>query len=380
MNQKYKITFLMKNGINNMFDSKHYVPILKWKRAEQGALEALSMEDKKYITPLIQMVMPKQKDPQAQLEDFIIKFEEQIPQIPEKIMKIWGSTPIFVDFSLLFTNELKIKSVKSIFATGKKLGATLIPVIHLNDDPDLKKVVYSLAKENKSGMCLRLICPDFSDLQKLNQDIANFLSVSGLTEKDVDLLVDIKETAENTDKFIKYFELSQKIPNLLKWRTFIFASGTFPKDLSGCKHDEENFIPRLDWKNWKDQVVSNNLTRKPSFSDYTIQYPIYNDSVQFFHPTASIKYTLENEWLIMKGQRQKFEQYLANAELLVRDNQKFYGKDFSFGDKYIAEKANHFAVYIKNRAIKGTGSTETWLKAGINHHFVLVAHQVASLP
>lgn len=362
-----------------MFDSRHYVPILKWKRAEQGALAALSVEDKKYITPLIQFVMPKQENPQEQLDDIIGRFEEQIPQIPKKIVEIWGNTQIFVDFSLLFSNELKIRSLKSVLEDGKNLGAILIPVIHLYDDPALKKVVYSLAKENISGMCLRLICPDFDDMPKLNQDIKDFLSVAGLAEEDVDLLVDIKETAEYDNKFIKYFELSQQIPNLLKWRTFIFASGIFPKDLSGFKKDEENLIPRLDWKNWKDQVVSNNLKRAPAFADYTIQYPIYDDNVQFFPPTASIKYTLENEWLIMKGEKQKFAQYLASAAVLVKD-QKYYGENFSFGDRYILEKANHFPVYIKNPAIKGTGSTETWLRAGINHHFVLVARQVASLP
>jgi len=36
----------MRNGINNMFDSKHYIPILKWKRAEQGALKVLKDEQK----------------------------------------------------------------------------------------------------------------------------------------------------------------------------------------------------------------------------------------------------------------------------------------------------------------------------------------------
>jgi len=31
-----------------MFDSKHYIPILKWKRAEQGALKVLRMNKKIY--------------------------------------------------------------------------------------------------------------------------------------------------------------------------------------------------------------------------------------------------------------------------------------------------------------------------------------------
>ena len=42
-----------------MFGSNHYIPILKWKMAEKQALARLSINDKKFITPLIQLVMPR---------------------------------------------------------------------------------------------------------------------------------------------------------------------------------------------------------------------------------------------------------------------------------------------------------------------------------
>ena len=358
-----------------MFDSKHYVPILKWKRAEQGALKALEEKHKKDITPLIQFVMPKNM-PQEQLEDVITRFEEQLTEIPGKIVEVWGSTPIFIDVSLLFSTPLKAKALDFISRGGHKLGGIFIPVIHLNDEEKVKKSAWAVAKETKSGLCVRLICPDFSDMTKLGQDITSLLSV-GLSEKDIDLLVDIKETEENGDKYAKYLNLSQRIPNLSRWRTFIFASGSFPENLSKCKLDEENLIPRIDWGSWRESI-GKKLQRKPNFADYTIQHPIYKEISQFFHPTSSIKYALENEWLIMKGKKQKYELYLASAAELVKDK-RFYGENFSNGDKYIAEKAKHFSVYIKNPAIKGTGSTETWLKAGINHHLVLVAHQVSTL-
>lgn len=80
----------------------------------------------------------------------------------------------------------------------------------------------------------------------------------------------------------------------------------------------------------------------------------------------------------MKGKKQKFGMYLANAKLLVGDK-RFSGENFSYGDKYIFEKAKHHDAYAKNNKIGGTGSTETWIRAGINHHLELVAHQVASL-
>lgn len=379
MQKRSENIFLMKSGKNNMFDLRHYyVPILKWKRAEQGALKALSENQKKYITPLIQFVMPKSKAGET-IKDAITKFEQRLLQLPKKIIEAWGINPVFIDVSLLYTTSLKAESIKSILMTGYKLGGFFIPVIYLNDDQEIKDIACSLAKKTKSGICLRLISPDFSDLTKLNRDIDNLISSNTLMVKDIDLLVDIKEIeGNNGNKYIKYFKLSQGISNLTKWRTFIFASGSFPKNLSQCKIDEENLISRIDWKCWKEQINSKKIKRKPSFADYTIQYPIYEETYQFYHPTSSIKYTLEDYWLIMKGQRQKFGQYLAHAATLVKDK-RYYGEKFSEGDKYITEKANHFSAYIKKPSVKGTGSTETWLKAGINHHLVLVANQVANL-
>lgn len=358
-----------------MFDSKHYVPILKWKRAEQGALKALEEKHKKNITPLIQFVMPRTK-PEEQLADIIKRFEGQLAEVSAKIIEVWGYSPIFVDVSLLYSTALKAKALDVISREGHKLGGAFIPVIHLNDDEQIKKSALAIAKETKKGLCLRLICSNFSNVTELNQGITNLLS-KGLDEKNIDLLVDIKETENDGNKYAKYINLSQNISGLLKWRTFTFASGSFPVDMSGCKIDEENLIPRIDWKSWIEHI-GKKLQRKPTFSDYTIQHPIYIETTQFFPPTTSIKYALKNNWLIMKGEKQKYEKYLASAALLVKDR-RFYGESFCDGDKYIAEKAKHFSVYIKNPAIKGTGSTETWLKAGINHHLSLVAHQVSIL-
>lgn len=364
-----------------MFNSKHYIPILKWKRAEQGALESLTGENKKNITPLIQFVMPKQK-PQDTLESVVTKFKKLLPLIPDRIIEVWGKSPIFVDFSLLFTTELKIDSIKSILMAGNQKQAIFIPVVHLNDDAEIKNTICLLANEIKSGLCLRLVCSDFSDLTKLNSDINDFISKNKIDKNDVDLLVDIKELEGDGEKYKKYFELSQNIVDLLKWRTFIFSGSAFPKDLSQCKIDEENLIPRVEWKKWKELYSNESVQRKPSFSDYTIQYPIYEEISQFFHPTSSIKYTLAEDWLIMKGKRQKFELYLASAAELIKDN-RYYGENFSSGDKHIAEKAKHFPKYMeeKNKGvdIKGTGSTETWLVAGINHHMTVAATQIANL-
>lgn len=360
-----------------MFNTKHYVPILKWKRAEQNALKTLEEKHKKNITPLLQFVMPRGKQTD-QRQDIIAKLEGQLVKIPARIIEVWGKMPVFIDVSLLFSIPLKIKSLAVISELGHDLDAIFIPTIYLNDEQPLKDIAYKLAKKNKTGLCLRLICPDFTDLDKINEDISNMLSISGLNETDIDLIVDIKETDADSNKCIKYIEKSQNLPNLMKWRTFSFASGSFPEDLSAFKLDEKNLIPRIDWKSWKEYVTGTKLKRKPSFSDYTIQHPIYNEAAQFYHPTTSIKYTLENEWLILKGKKHRFEMYLGSAKLLSKDP-CFYGESYSYGDKYVLTKAKHCDEYLKNKKVGGTGSTETWITAGINHHLALVANQVSNL-
>jgi len=380
-----------------MFNSRHYVPILKWKRAEMSALKMLKKEHKEYITPLVQLVMPSvylykkengknvRKSPEEILTEKVTKLKgNRIKKAPEEILQSWGTRPIFLDVSLLYDNqssiELKENSMKEVILNGSKIGLNIIPVIHINDDLQIRKISCLLAKEFNSGLCLRLVCPNLENIDQLDRSITELITNEKLNIGDIDLLIDIKETEDNDQKYIKYLNISQNIPRISEWRTFIFASGSFSKDLSDLIFGEY-YIPRLDWTNWIN-LINRDLKRKPTFADYTIQHPIYKESSQFFHPSASIKYTLENKWLVMKGKKQKYGHYLAHAAAIVSSN-KYYGERFSYGDKYISEKAKHYTKYItekdKGHNIGGTGSTETWLRAGINHHMTLVVHQIANL-
>jgi hypothetical protein len=357
-----------------MFNSKHYIPILKWKAAEQRALENLSPQKKGFVSPLIQIVMPppkkpkrgeRAKSPEEQLEESITSLKVKLPKIPEEILKYWGKTPAFIDLSLIHA-PLRNEGFTKILMAGEKLGAFLIPVIGLNCDRDIQATVTSLTKENKNGLCLRLFRTDFADQIMLNERIEKFLNVHQLPEKDIDLLVDFQVTDEQC---LKLVDLNQKIPNLLKWRTFTFACGSFPVDLSACELGI-NYISRSDWNNWLRQINSPKLQRKPSFADYTIQNPIYRESLQFFPPSASIRYTLKDKWLVMRGQKSKSIQYLANAQLLSQHSE-FFGANFSYGDAYIEEKGKN---------LKGkTGNAMTWLAAGINHHLACTVDQIANL-
>ncbi len=385
-----------------MFNKNHYISILKWKRAERRALEALEDKNRDAITPLIELVMPTvslykkkrgrevKKTPEEIFSEIILKFKEKrTKEIPEEILQSWGTKSIFLDFSLLYENEaklttqLKIDSLNKIIPTGMNKGLKIIPVLNLNDDSKIKKVVCSLSKKYKQGICLRIAPSDLSDpskIEALNKKIKAFLLNFSLSRKNLDLLIDIKEIKEGDGQYLQFINASQQIENLSAWRNFIFASGAFPETLSECKFDEANFLPRFDWQNWLHHTKTKKLIRNPIFADYAIRNPIFSKSLQYYSSTTSIKYTLKNDWLVMKGKIRKYGLYLVNAKLLVEDTDYFYGEKFSWGDKNIAQKAKHYHQYVKNPSIKGTGRTEDWIAWGINHHFISVINQIANLP
>ena len=61
--------------------------------------------------------------------------------------------------------------------------------------------------------------------------------------------------------------------------------------------------------------------------------------------------------------------YLGNAILLV-GRPEYCGENFSAGDQYIKQMSAQ---------TKRTGSPETWIRAGINHHLTFVVRQIARL-
>lgn len=364
-------------------DEKNYVPILKWKRAEHKALFELRDVEKDIMIPLIELVMPKPKSKlrdktHDELYDEVISIflNKKMLVIPEEIKNVWDKRPIFVDFSLLYT-EVKFKAIEYIIAKSHELGLNIIPVFNLAEYENFSELILKIRNTFNFDVCLRISISDLQDIDKLNTKLDKYLSIENVHEDSTYLIVDLKEL-DDQHEYLRLAAISQNILNLNSWKGFVLANGSFPVDLTNCKIDKDNFLPRLDWLNWKKIYKDKNLNRTPTFSDYGIRHPIYIESYQFLEPTASVKYTLDESWLVVKGKKRKFEYFLGAAKLLF-EYDGYYGENFSSGDKFIAEKAAHYEHYMRDPTIKGTGTTELWLKAGLNHHFCIVFDQLSNL-
>lgn len=362
-----------------------YVPILRWKQAERDGLSKIAPNVRERITPLFEFILPAPKrdknDFNVVLADSKAVLLSKLDKVVTDINKCCFQGSALIDVHLL-DGEIRAHTLKRILDSSSNANPTLIPVTHIipvlstEADIETRKVAVDYARKSGNGICIRIDRFNIEDAD-LGQVIMDFVNGNGLSAASTDLLIDLGVVSGQDSADALAAKLA-KLPYLNEWRTFIVSGGAFPKDLSELEKHSHAQLPRHEWGLWKALSTQPALPRKPVFSDYTIQHPIYYGHVDgIMNTSASIRYTDLDYWEVDRGEGVRnekgagYNQYPALAQILVSQN--FYkGSDYSFGDNYISERAQ-----MNN---KSTGNATTWLKAGINHHLTLVAQERAKLP
>lgn len=354
------------------FDHTHYVPILRWKQAERLALRYLREDQATQITPLIELT-PKLFTTRRYGKPTTV--EKTLSQIAQEIIQYWHQSPFFLDLWLLppaICADAGEHLMKALSNQVRAYKQCLIPVTGIHRDQVYQSAVADAANAHGQGACIRLLRDDLSATE-LQVYLDATLSDLNLRSNEVHLLVDLQVFDTSAPNLAT---IADAVPYLDQWRTFTVASGAFPRDLSELEKNRQHELPRHDWLSWQTEVNAVlPKTRKPSYSDYTVQYPLYVERMGFQNYSASIRYTYDHHWVIMRGEGvfndngPGFEQWPANAQLLVARSE-FCGANFSYGDDYIEKMSMQF---------EKTGSAMTWLRAGINHHLSYVVHQLTTL-
>jgi hypothetical protein len=341
-----------------MLDKTWYVPLLRWKYAERSALRDLFPAYKRKLRPLIEI-------PDNQRFDVSI-----LAKYPRSIEKHWGREPIYFDFGP-FSSDIRGKSLEDFFTAAFNRDLSLIPTTGLNRSAEYQGGIAASLDRSKNGLCLRLVREDLTR-PDLKASIASLLKTLQQIEANVDLIIDLKLFM---DSDLVIADVLSAVPNVMRWRSLVLVAGSFPKDLMGLKPGEFQFS-RLEWLAWMTALTKHNLQRTPTFGDYTIVHPYLTQRINgIMNPSASIRYTAWDYWVVMRGQglftpgSAGHAQYPANAEMLsIRP--EFSGAGFSAGDQYI------FKIAEKKES---TGNPTTWLQAGINHHLVFTISQLQKL-
>jgi len=349
-----------------LFDHTHYVPILRWKQAERLALRNLREDKAMHITPLIELVPELFRTNNT---------EKNLVKIAHDVIHYWHQSPFFLDLRWIpptFCSYAGEHLVKAISNQVRAYKQCLIPVTGIHRDPAYQSAVAHAANTHGLGACIRLLREDLTDA-KLQVHLDKTLSDLNLRTHEVHMLVDLQIYDPSAPNLAT---IAKTVPYLDQWRTFTLANGAFPQDLSELEKNCEHELPRRDWLSWLTEVPdASPKIRKPAYSDYTIQYPLYIERKGFQNFSASIRYTYDEYWIIIRGEGvfnedgPGFKQWPANAQLLVARNE-FCGANFSDGDNYIEKMSMQFDK---------PGNPTTWLQAGINHHLAYVVHQLTSL-
>ena len=348
-----------------MFDHRHYVPVLRWKRGEWRALKRVGEADRDLITPLLEFT-PTDLGANG--------VDERLEEHAATMADCWGPRFALIDTALVPSSIQGARGrhpllVFAEHAHSNQLGA--VPVTGLDRDAGSRTAAREAARRLGTGAAIRLRRPDFirPDLGGQVADLCEFL---GLVPEQLDLILDYGRSDSSAPAF---GTVLSRIPRLREWRTLTAISGAFPKDLSSFSVGEHDY-PRADWIWWRDQVrPPHRLPRVPAYGDYTTQHAVFSEPPARANFSASIRYAAENHWVVMRGEGvfkddgPGFAQWPANAQLLC-DREEFCGAEFSAGDGYI---------FDTGQQIEKTGNAETWLAAAVNHHLVFTARQIATL-
>lgn len=352
-----------------------YVPILKGKEGEYGALEELSPNAKDVILPLVEIPnVPydyAKERPAKSLDD-------HLAGIADRLKKCWAERSLYIDMPWFGEDDHVgdgTMAIASVLRDCTDRDVDAIPVLRTSSSSDYIQAVAAHVRACGESFCLRLVERDFdeeldNDLEATVNQIADKVGVPSLAS--CDLIVDLGDVGADASRatLVARSVLSQ-IPRSGNWRQTALAAASFPENLSDVSASTTSHLPRVEWQSWERIVRRrSNDEQNLVFGDYAISHPIPAElDPRTMRMSASIRYTTTDSWLIVKGRNVRqygFDQYYELATELVR-SADYSGEKFSWGDAFIARCA---------RRETGPGNATTWRKVGTNHHLTLVAAQL----
>jgi Beta protein len=335
-----------------------YVPILRSRAAERNAVRQLSSRVREVTAPLFEIATTTQAA-------WINLSPRQVARaVTNLVYGSSGSGELYIDLKGLLDR-------KDAAAICTELQTFLVS---LHSDA---RLVFSLADLNRSavtpartlieanGAAFRVTPRDHPDVALSN--VPKLLRRLGVATDNVDLIVDCQLVEEHQP--LK--GTAAKLEKDYWWRSITYVGGSFPPNLTNLRKNDQHELPRHEWITFESEHST--LRAGVRFGDYTVQHPFQPDDISYL-PSGSIRYASDQHWVVMRGEKLDnpkgpgWKQYIGQAQLLC-DRSEFQacGPEFSAGDTYIHFMANQ---------TKTTGSPETWLRAAINHHITLVAHQL----
>ncbi|BCV20341.1 beta family protein [Moorella sp. Hama-1] len=333
-----------------------YFPALRWKLGERCALENLIPTVKDQIAPIIGFPLDcNYIDP---------KFGNFCTTATHD----WGvGRPFYLDLSTVNYDKAPKDEhpALSLLRTGQQQQLAIIPVLTPDMDPSLLEAIKQAHEESSfKNVALRITANEEDDAVLAVRTIINDL---GMDIPDIDLIIDLCDISDGA--------INQKLILLnalislfgANYRRTILVSGAVPQQIRDhVGTDESKRIPRYDWQLW---LRARRRFPQLLFGDYTI-IPCLFREVQYQGP-PKIRYTLEKEWFVIRGHRQRQRDNQRQEQAMIIANAPFFrGAQHSFGEMRLRQCAD---------GTWGPGSPTNWVTNDVNQHITFVVSQVSAI-
>jgi hypothetical protein len=347
----------------------HYRPILAGRLGEFEAMAQLNDVTWQSTTPLIDLVPQDDRaSDQLTTEDtaskgparyFIRRFRDLVVKHYRADMHFAiDASGIPPDYSLAHGGGV----LREALAESSIGGIEAVPVVRLGDPAAWPDVA---AAPQRQGLVVRLLVADLEqDMADVTERIQQLLQVARTPSSHADLLVDLGRTPRSS-WLSSLAGRMQPIIGSRFWRSVTIASGSFPQDLRDVAPWSLSEIPRRDAASWLRLREVLRLS-DVDYGDYAVAHPIRRRAGA--SPPPQLRYTLTDRWLVLKGERNKNQQFFEICRQ-VHDHPEFTSH-LGRADDLIARRSRGPASGLS------AGNGATWRGLSTAHHLDFVAEQL----
>ncbi len=329
-----------------------YFPILKWKTGEQRALKELHV--KCPFIPVIQIT------------------DAQEPSDFFSGLHTVYEGPIYFDTVLCGDDDLCILKNYTQFAHDNNIVAW--PLVYINDlSAEIDEI---LAISKRAAISIEI--PESFDGPTNKSIIDHVISL----HKEFDLFCDSGEVIDRTKANLIYASYKELLNNnaesIKNFKNIVICLTSFPEQLTV----ESGGVVRYNRFDFKMFMLLYNEFKesfpKLSYSDYGVTKFTDPDldfrKIKYILP--KVKYTTDKEYIVHKGAKNRMQSGFSRSYIDISKeifhSAYYMGKDFSFGDSNIYEKACSSGAK--------PGNATNWVSYCANHHLTVVMEQLSTLP
>jgi hypothetical protein len=350
-----------------------YVPILKAKAGEFSALQHLPSHVAARIVPLFDLPRPDLK--------YEGTCQDHISKVARNCGVVWSGKAAYIDITKWRPDERVESGVHVLSHALARLagaGVRVRPVIGYDrwDDVEYSQALRTASTLFSEGFCLRLdveAIEDMGDEDYFEERIDDITSSLNLSHENCHVIVDFADlTKSSVPEVLEKADLAVDYLKRIGFRQIIVAGGSMPAFVNEAveEPDQMGMIHRIEMLVWK---AMQRVRRDPSviYGDYGIRNPAAMDGIISKHNNGKIRYTVENQFFILRGHSKQIERIGVQQKALSRQllgSSYYMGQAFSWGDQTASAAANPADPYM--------GGPTQWIGIDTNHHIHAVLAEV----